>query len=148
MGRSCSFPGCGLPVKGNGLCRSHYMQQFRGKSLTPIDDSHDWPLDKRFWHFVVKGATPEACWGWTGFTTGTMGYAAISLDHRNVRAHRVSWELPRGPVPDGLWELHRCDYPLCTNPAHLFLGTPSDNVQDMISKGRHRTGARSLVGGG
>jgi hypothetical protein len=50
------------------------------------------------------------------------------------------WEIATGPIPDGLYVLHRCDNPPCFNPDHLFLGTPMDNMRDKMAKGRHRFG--------
>jgi hypothetical protein len=77
------------------------------------------------------------CWVWTAsFTRG--GYGQFGFGGITRRAHRVSWVLHRGPIPDGLWVLHKCDNPPCVNPDHLFLGTCSDNSRDCVAKGRHK----------
>ena len=110
------------------------------------------PLAERFWRMVDRaGPVPAACtalgscWLWTG-TTKPDGYGKISGDRRGrqrtLRAHRVSWELHRGPIPDDAYVLHRCDDPRCVNPAHLFLGSPADNARDMVAKGRSLRGDR------
>lgn len=96
---------------------------------------------ERFWQFVTPCSTDE-CWPWKGNTNKT-GYGYMSVHDRNELSHRVSYELHNGPIPDGLWVLHRCDNPPCCNPYHLFLGTDADNVADMMAKGRHGyTGSR------
>jgi hypothetical protein len=66
----------------------------------------------------------------------------ISVRGRDEMAHRIAWELTHGPIPDRLLALHKCDNPACVRPDHLFLGTHKDNTQDMLAKGRHRTGSR------
>lgn len=98
------------------------------------------PLSKRFWPKVNKTNT---CWLWTAATNGGGRYGWIKNDVGVITAaHRASWELANGAVPDGLQVLHKCDVTLCVNPAHLFLGTIQDNATDKKVKGR----ARGAVG--
>ena len=99
------------------------------------------PLRERF----MKKWTLEpdsGCWLWTG-SRRRHGYGRMySLDRKGLSAHRVSWELFRGPIPDGLDVLHKCDNPPCVNPDHLFVGTMQDNMDDMVRKGRQARGSR------
>ena len=94
---------------------------------------------------VIIGKTPDECWGWSG-TTNLDGYGGIrARDGKKMLAHRASWIVHRGPIPDGLDVLHHCDNPPCTKPDHLFLGTQVDNAADMVAKGREsRPSARLL----
>jgi len=85
--------------------------------------------------FLRLGAAE--CWPWQAGRDKD-GYGAFYLGTNNVRAHSASWRLYRGDIPDGMWVLHKCDNPPCVNPDHLFIGTPLDNVTDMIIKGRRR----------
>jgi hypothetical protein len=91
-------------------------------------------VSDRFWSKVVK--SDGACWDWIG-AKSPLGYGQLYVAGRKVGAHRLSWLLMRGEIAEGLNVLHRCDRPCCVNPDHLFLGTMSDNTQDMIAKGRH-----------
>jgi hypothetical protein len=95
------------------------------------------PVADRFWEKVER-AGAEDCWLWQGAVDGH-GYGSIGLSEprRTIgKAHRVSWELANGPIPPGLGVLHKCDTPLCVNPAHLFLGTNTENTADKTFKGR------------
>lgn len=91
----------------------------------------------RFW---AKVDTTGDCWLWTGATTGKGWHGRFSVDGRLTMAHRYSWEMANGPVPDGMKVLHRCDVPACVRPIHLFLGMQADNMRDAGRKGRIGTG--------
>ena len=93
--------------------------------------------------FVEKIASKpkDGCWLWGG-GLHVDGYGTFHADGRTRGAHRVSYELFKGPIPEGLHVLHLCDVPGCVNPDHLFTGTNRDNVRDMIAKGRVRGGVR------
>jgi len=78
-------------------------------------------------------------WMWTG-ATDKDGYGVFTLRYKYIRAHRASWLFFKGPIPEGKHVLHKCDIPGCVRPDDLFLGTNLDNSQDMMRKGRHRSG--------
>src|SRR4030095_15726266 len=87
-----------------------------------------------FWANVQK---TETCWTWIG-SLHSAGYGIINRRRDTaIRAHRVSYEMAFGPIPEGLHVLHHCDNPPCVRPDHLFLGTAVDNVNDMMAKGRN-----------
>lgn len=94
----------------------------------------------RFWEKVERHG-PDGCWGWLA-AKDKNGYGVfyLSSSKKNMPAHRFSYELHIGPIPDGMFVCHHCDNPPCCNPNHLFLGTIADNHADMCRKGRLRYG--------
>ncbi len=97
-------------------------------------------IAERFWAKVDRREGDD-CWPWKA-SRSPKGYGWFHAPPEGVRrdmvqAHRVAWELACGPIPPGLWVLHRCDNPSCVRADHLFLGTNADNVADKMAKGRH-----------
>jgi len=141
--RECSINGCTNDARTRGWCNAHYNRQLRNGEIEPLPSLS---LTERLAAHLV--AMPNGCIEWT-LSTNCHGYGQIGRGGRTegkASTHRLAWELANGPISDGLHVLHHCDNPPCcqTDPTdgypdgHLFLGTRSDNMVDMISKGRSR----------
>ena len=85
---------------------------------------------------VIASIDENGCWKIISHAPSPKGYIHLKRKLGPVLAHRLSYEMFVGLIPDGLCVLHRCDNPPCVNPAHLFLGTIQDNNADMVQKGR------------
>jgi hypothetical protein len=127
--RICSIDGCGKFVHGHGWCDTHYRRWARNGdpliSLNPIGV----PAVERFWDKVNK---TEECWLWTKPDKVT-GYGYFRADNKTVTAHRFSYELLVGPIPEGLVLDHvrsrGCISKACVNPAHLEPVTQQENLR-------------------
>lgn len=122
--------GCGLPTNPKSRFRRGHNIGVGG--MSPYE---------RFCHFADIRASND-CWEWK-HTIGKSGYGQLRLYGRMTQAHRLSYEIHFGAIPDGMLVCHHCDNRRCVNPNHLFLGTHQDNAMDMVDKGRHARYAHS-----
>lgn len=131
-------PQCGTPFhvyaawlrkSPNKCCSTECARLYRAERIADA-------LPERFWDRADQRDS-DGCWPWTG-NRNEAGYGrfGVSRERGEVLAHRLSWELTYGAIPEGLFVCHRCDHPECVRPDHLFLGTHQDNMADTVTKGR------------
>ena len=101
------------------------------------------PSADHFDRLVDRSGGPDACWPWLGGTRTRDGYGRFQHAGQQFFAHRYAFARAHGAIPADRLVCHRCDNPPCCNPAHLFLGTPLDNMRDKIAKGRDSHGERN-----
>ena len=143
----CDTPPCCRPdhlflgthaENGADRARKQRPSGIRAGVRTLIDRIRQTPTpEARFWAKVQK---TDGCWLWNG-AHSPEGYGKLTIDRKQIRAHRYAYELTYGPIARGLLVCHRCDSPRCVRPDHLFLGTIEDNNKDMSRKGRYAQGA-------
>lgn len=136
--------GCGnaAPIaKQTDRSRGH----IKGEPIRFIRFHQRRPLEARFWEKVEK-AGPDDCWLWTG-QLNKDGYGVLRAGkvdgYRTQGAHRISFQLAGGTIPEGKSVCHTCDNPGCVNPNHLWVGSNQDNVDDSVRKGRWTRGEKS-----
>jgi len=114
-----------------------------GMAFTTIQkwmDKHDiprreyGPLEQRFELYYEKGDSDDDCWEWQN-VLDEWGYGQIFDEGKQRRAHRVSYELHNGEIPDDAYICHTCHNESCVNPNHLYAGDPQSNVDDAIERG-------------
>lgn len=127
----CCYPPCAKPAaKGRHFCTSHEYRWRKGGEAAqrpPKGASTEDVLRHIGWTVTDSG-----CWEWNGYRSN--GYGRL----RGEPVTRLMWKMTTGEdVAPDRHMCHKCDNPPCVNPAHLFVGTRSDNMRDMVDKGRH-----------
>lgn len=130
--KECEIEGCDKKHIARGYCIKHYTRFTRYGS--PHINLYDRDIKERLDENYIP--VPESgCWLWTASVLH-FGYGGISVGGKTMRAHRLSYQVYKGKIPNGLKVLHKCDTPLCINPDHLYLGTHEDNMRDMRIRNR------------
>lgn len=133
-GYSITCKQCGKTVPTPDKRRLTKREQFCSRPC--FYESNKRPLEERFWKKVSK---TETCWLWNAAISSNGYGKACIVKGVFEQAHRLSWQIHFGPIPDNLHVCHRCDVRNCVRPDHLFLGTRIDNMQDCAIKGRQNS---------
>lgn len=135
---TCSVNQCERHVRTRGWCAMHYKRWLKHGE---VGDARPRRLNGQSLEVKLLSGLQTArpadgsCWEWQGYTK--FGYGRIHIDGEpSIGAHRVSYELFVGQIPEGLILRHTCDNRACCNPAHLVPGTYGDNTADMLERGR------------
>lgn len=133
--------GCGRPTK-IAICNDDRHGWKKGHPVRFVNGHNNRrPARERFLNKVSKQGH-DGCWLWMGAKTSS-GYGKMRIDGRTVQTHRYSYELYYGAIPNGMFVMHSCDRTTCCNPAHLSLGTHSENMRDRDNKGRKPIGSKT-----
>jgi len=126
-----------------GYCDKHYQQMKLKGKVYESKKEHTYEYYKNNLHECCEPVTESGCWLWSKHLDKN-GYGVFSVmtngRKRTLKAHRLSYEIVNGSIPNDGHICHKCDIPTCINPKHLFLGATQDNTQDKVNKNRQVIG--------
>jgi hypothetical protein len=141
----CSINECAKKVRARGLCATHWSQWHRRGDIeaAPLRRPPSNLAPPEAFRFYMPEEPPtNGCWLWRGsILSKDEPYGIITCCGTRYLAHRLSYEIFVGPIPDGLIVRHNCDTPSCVQPLDFLLGTQPDNVQDKVNRNRQSRGA-------
>ena len=142
----CAFDGCERSAVSKGYCDKHYRRMLKRGNVNNFGSRkvEDGNAVERF-HKKYE-ISESGCWIWKAGARpngkGVLYPRHWTDDKKSTGAHRFSFELMHGAIPNGMYVCHKCDTPMCVNPDHLFIGTHHENMNDMVRK------KRSFIGRG
>jgi hypothetical protein len=121
----CSVPSCGKEHRAKGYCWTHYGRwKAHGDPYTKKSKYNRNPISERIWQYIKK---EEFCWRWV-YALDVQGYGALKVSNKSKKAHRVVYELLRGPIPENMTLDHLCKNRWCVNPDHMDIVTSGENA--------------------
>jgi hypothetical protein len=136
LANQCSIPDCDGVMYCKKLCSRHYWRQHRTGSTDIVSVMGVGETEsQKFWSKVAITSNPDRCWEWQAGIYKGIGYGQSNRNGKSIGAHRHAWLLVTGEMPSK-HILHSCDNRRCVNPKHLRDGTPQENYDDMVNRGR------------
>lgn len=134
----CGGGGGSVKLHAKGMCGVCYTRKKSLEAGVPPNPTRDMSIAEKLAYKSVK--RDSGCIEYVG-TKDKDGYGVICYNGKTSRAHRIAYELAKGPIPSNLQVLHKCDNPCCINPEHLIVGSSRDNQKDKVNKNRQAKGA-------
>lgn len=136
---NCEVEGCESPVIARAMCSKHYKRwSVNGHTNLTMGKGCKDPLER----LQFRSKRIGSCLEWQGQISNS-GYGQTKLNGKYCSAHRLSWILHKGEIPEGMFVCHKCDNKRCVDPEHLYLADQSQNTQDAIERGLIKTGLES-----